>query len=87
LCAIFSALSPISIALGSKDRLLAGHSVSAQHHAALWSLIDSAEPNGLDPQRYLTSVFAKLPVNPADELEQFLPDVWKRDDAEEPVQN
>jgi len=46
----------------------------------------------LEPRRYLTSVLAKLgqlprdPAGkiPADELEQFLPDVWKKEDAAEP---
>jgi hypothetical protein len=31
----------------------------------------------VDPQRYLTSVLAKIGTTPPDELEQFLPDVWK----------
>ncbi|MCB1692223.1 MAG: transposase domain-containing protein [Pseudomonadales bacterium] len=30
---------------------------------------------GVDPQRYLTSVLAKIGTTPAEELEQFLPDV------------
>ena len=33
----------------------------------------------LDPQRYLTSVLAKIGQTPTAELDQFLPDVWKRD--------
>jgi hypothetical protein len=55
-------------------------------NAKLWSLIASCERHTIDPQRYLTSVLAKLPTTPVDELEQFLPDVWKADDAAEPVQ-
>ncbi|HYW79566.1 MAG TPA: transposase domain-containing protein [Thermoguttaceae bacterium] len=39
--------------------------------------------HGIDPQRYLTSVLAKLPTTPPDELDQFLPDVWKKEDAAE----
>ena len=58
---------------------------AAANHARLWSLIASAERHGLDPQRYLTSVFAKIGQTPPDELDQFLPDVWKREDAAEPV--
>jgi len=37
---------------------------------------------------YLTSVLAKLPFvreGDREELEQFLPDVWAKDDAAEPV--
>jgi hypothetical protein len=51
--------------------------------------VASAERHNVDPQRYLTSVLAKLPFvteGDAGELEQFLPDVWKKDDAAEVVQ-
>lgn len=71
------------VAIGRKNWLFAGHDQAAQHHATLWSLIASAERCGVDPQRYLTSVLAKLPFTPATELEQFLPDVWKAEDAAE----
>jgi transposase len=70
------------VAIGRKNWLFAGHDQAAQHHATLWSLIASAERHGVDPQRYLTSVLAKLPFTPTHELDQFLPDVWKRDAAE-----
>ena len=51
----------------------------------LWSLIASAERHGIDPQRYLTSLLAKIGTASAEELEQFLPDVWKADDAAQPL--
>jgi len=54
-----------------------------QHHAVLWSLIASAEAHGIDPQRYLRSVLAKIGQTPISELEQFLPDRWKTEDAAE----
>jgi transposase len=69
------------VAIGRKNWLFAGHDQAAEHHATLWSLIASCERHGLDPQRYLTSVLAKLPFTPATELNQFLPDVWKAEDA------
>jgi transposase len=71
------------VAIGRKNWLFAGHDQAAQHHATLWSLIASAERHGVDPQRYLTSVLAKIGQTPAAELKQFLPDVWKADDAAE----
>ncbi len=45
----------------------------------LWSLIASAEAHGIDPQAYLRSVLAKIGQTPLSELEQFLPEVWKRE--------
>jgi transposase len=72
------------VAIGRKNWLFAGHDAAAENHARLWSLIASAERVGLDPQRYLTSVLAKIGQTPQGELRQFLPDVWKRDDDAEP---
>ena len=73
------------VAIGRKNWLFAGNDDAAASHARLWSLIASAERHGVDPQRYLTSVLAKLPTTPASELEQFLPDVWAKEDAAEPI--
>jgi transposase len=73
------------VAIGRKNWLFAGHDAAAENHARLWSLIASAERHAIDPQRYLTSVLAKIGQTPAEALEQFLPDVWKRDDAAEPI--
>jgi hypothetical protein len=78
------------VALGRNNWLFAGHDAAAENHARLWSLIASAERHGVDPQRYLTSVLAKLPLlSPGDtkSLWHFLPDVWKRDDNAEPLPN
>lgn len=73
------------VAIGRKNWLFAGHDEAAANHARLWSLIASAERHGVDPQRYLTSVLAKIGSTPPEELDQFLPDVWKREDAAEPA--
>ncbi len=49
------------------------------------SLIASAARHGVDPQRYLTSVLAKIGQTPEAELGQFLPEVWKAEDVAEPL--
>ncbi|MCC6493621.1 MAG: IS66 family transposase, partial [Pirellulales bacterium] len=48
------------VALGRKNWLFAGNDAAAENHARLWSLIASCERHGVDPQRYLTSVLAKI---------------------------
>lgn len=73
------------VALGRKNWLFAGNDEAAASHAKLWSLIASCQRHELDPQRYLTSVLAKIHQTPLDDLPQFLPDVWKRDDDAEPL--
>lgn len=72
------------VALGRKNWLFAGNDEAAANHAKLWTLIASADRHGIDPQRYLTSLLAKLPTTPTAELSQFLPDIWKADDADDP---
>ena len=71
------------VAIGRKNWLFAGHDESGAAHALLWSLIASAERHGLDPQRYLTGVLARISAAKLSELDQFLPDVWKADLAAE----
>jgi hypothetical protein len=67
------------VAVGRKNWLFAGHDESAQGQAVLWSLIASAQRHDLDVQLYLRSVLAHLPGLPPEELQNYLPDVWKRD--------
>lgn len=76
------------VALGRKNWLFAGNDAAGVNHARLWTLIASAERHALDPQRYLTSILAKFPSissEDTEELAHFLPDVWKREDAAEPI--
>ena len=73
------------VALGRKNWLFAGNDAAAENQARLWSLIASCERHGVDPQRYLTSVLAKIGQTPSEELAQFLPDVWKHEDMAEPL--
>ena len=75
------------VAIGRKNWLFAGNDSAAENHARLWSLIASCERHRIDPQRYLTSVLAKIGQTPDEELGQFLPDVWKAEDAAEPLPN
>lgn len=67
------------VAVGRKNWMFSGHDESAQAHAVLWSLIASAQRHEIDVQLYLRSVLAHLPALPRDELQNYLPDVWKRD--------
>jgi transposase len=72
------------VAIGRKNWLFAGNDHAAASHARLWTLIASAERHGLNPQTYLMSVLAKIGQTPLSELNQFLPDRWKADNASEP---
>ncbi|HVT30416.1 MAG TPA: IS66 family transposase [Lacipirellulaceae bacterium] len=70
------------VAIGRKNWLFAGNDRAGGTAAVLYSLIASAERHELDPQRYLTSVLARLPGLPPSDLPKLLPDAWKRADVD-----
>jgi len=72
------------VAIGRKNWLFAGNDAAAEHAARLWSLIASCDRHALDPQRYLTSVLAKIGQTSSEEIQQFLPDVWAKENVAEP---
>ncbi len=48
-------------AVGRKNWLFAGSPAGAKASAALYSLVETAKANGLEPYRYLRFVFDRLP--------------------------
>ena len=59
------------IALGRKNYLFAGSDAGGERAAMMYSLINTAKLNGVEPEAYLThvlSVIADHPVNRVDEL-------------------
>ncbi len=72
------------VAIGRKNWLFAGNDRAGETTALLYTLIAGAERHGVDPQRYLTGLFARLPFATESDLDQFLPDVWKQAEATEP---
>ena len=65
------------VAIGRKNWLFAGHDEAGGSHARLYTLIAGAERHGIDPQKYLTSVLAKIGQTKLSDLGQLLPGVWK----------
>ena len=49
--------------------------------AAMYSLIESAKLNGLNPQHYLADVLARIADHPARRLAELLPWNWQPLDA------
>ena len=49
--------------------------------AALYSLIESAKLNGLNPQLYLADVLARIADHPARRIAELLPWSWQPVDA------
>lgn len=70
------------VAIGRKNWLFAGHDAAGQSHARLYTLIASAQRHGLDPQKYLMSVLAKIGQTKVSKIDQFLPDKWKAESSD-----
>lgn len=65
------------IAIGRKNYLFAGSDAGGHRAAAMYSLIETAKLNGLDPQFYLTDVLARIADHPARQIAELLPWHWQ----------
>src|SRR5262249_18849617 len=61
------------VAIGRKNYLFAGSDAGGRRAAALYSLIESAKLNGLNPQHYLADVLARLADHPARRIADLPP--------------
>lgn len=64
------------IALGRKNWLFAGSDSGGDHAAALYSLIETAKLNDIDPEAYLTDVLARIADHPIKRIDDLLPWNW-----------
>lgn len=62
-----------AVALGRKNFLFAGSDSGGERAAAMYSLIGSAKLNGLDPERYLRTVLARIADHPISNIHDLLP--------------
>jgi len=61
------------IAIGRKNWMFAGSDNGGESAAAIFSLIETAKLNGINPQKYLTAVLAKIQDHNSQNLHQLLP--------------
>lgn len=64
------------VAVGRKNYLFVGSDEGGRTAAVLYTMTQSCKRHGGDPFAYLSDVLARLPVTPADHLDQLLPDRW-----------
>lgn len=67
------------LALGRKNYLFAGSDSGGRRAAAIYSLVETAKLNALDPEKYLRDVLARIADHPINKIEQLLP--WRIYDA------
>jgi transposase len=62
-----------TVALGRKNWLFAGSDDGGQRAAAIYSLLGTAQLNGLNVEAYLRHVLERLPDHPINRVEELLP--------------
>jgi IS66 C-terminal element len=65
------------IALGRKNHLFAGSDAGGERAAVMYTLIQTARLNDVDPQAWLANVFARINDHAIHRLDQLLPWNWK----------
>jgi transposase len=65
------------VAVGRHNWTFAGSDRGGERAAAVYTLIETAKLNGIDPQAWLADVLARLPDHPAKRVDQLLPWTWR----------
>jgi len=68
-----------AVALGRKNWTFAGSDEGGHRAAAIYTLIQTAKLNDVDPQAWLADVLARLQDHPAKRIAELLPWNWKLD--------
>ena len=63
------------IALGRKNYMFVGSDAGGERAAAIYSLIETAKLNGVNPQAWLTDVLNRIADHPINKIDELLP--WK----------
>jgi transposase len=66
------------LALGRKNWTFAGSDAGGHRAAAIYTLIQTARLNAIDPQAWLADVLARLQDHPAKQIHELLPWNWER---------
>lgn len=65
-----------AIALGRKNYLFAGSDIGGERAAAIYSLIETAKLNALDPEAYLRYILARIADHKINRISELLPWNW-----------
>ena len=61
------------VALGRNNYLFMGSDAGGERAAALYSLLETAKLNGMDPEAYLREVFGRIAEHPVNRIDELLP--------------
>ena len=70
------------VAIGRRNWLFAGSQAGGERAAALYTVIETAKANGVDPQVYIADVMAKVAAGwPAARWDELMPWNWQAEPA------
>jgi transposase len=61
------------VSLGRKNYLFMGSDAGGERAAAIYSLVETAKLNGLDPEAYLREVLGRIAEHPINRIDELLP--------------
>jgi transposase len=70
------------IAVGRRNWTFAGSDAGGRRAAAMYTLIETARINGVDPRAWLADVLARLPDHPVQRVSELLPWNWSPPEAQ-----
>ena len=70
-------LDPIAPVIGRKNYLFCGSDAGGQRAACMYTIMESAKMNGINPQAYLTDVLSRIAEHPIQRIDELLPWAWK----------
>lgn len=65
------------LALGRKNYLFCGSDAGGQRAACVYTIVETAKVNGLNPHAYLADILARIADHPSREIDTLLPWRWK----------
>jgi transposase len=66
------------LALGRKNWLFAGSDTGGDRAAMMYTIIQTAKLNGLDPEAYLRDILARIADHPISKIDELLPWNWAK---------
>jgi hypothetical protein len=69
------------LALGRKNWMFAGSDAGGKRAATIYTILQTATLNGLDPEAYLRDVLARIADHPINRIDKLLPWNWAADEA------
>jgi transposase len=61
------------LALGRKNYMFAGSDAGGERAAAIYTLVETAKINGLDPEAYLRGILGRIADHPINRIDELLP--------------